>query len=110
MKNALFYCALVFTLPSFRGTKEPSLSLSALIIKHESKMLSVRVTLTNNTSDTLKYVGWNCSWQNDYLSNNDKWKIVVNLCFQNWYQVYQIPPHQSQIKVLQLERINGITK
>jgi hypothetical protein len=112
MKLSLIYCAIVLIFTSFKIQEAANLklSLSAVIVNRQPENISVMLTLTNNSADTLKYVSWNCSWQNSYSVDNDKWRIVENICFRNGCVVVQIPPHQSESKILKLEKVKGISK
>jgi hypothetical protein len=106
MKPALLFCTIIFACTSFTIPKQvnPKLSLSAFIFVRDSRSMSVKITLTNNSNDTVSYEGWSCSWQRSYLIAPNTWNIIPNLCYKDGHQTYQIPPHQSQSKILYLEK------
>jgi hypothetical protein len=112
MKIALVCCSIIAICTSFKvlETKNQKLSLSAKIISREAKSMSLGVTLTNNTSDTLWYVSRDCSWQKSYLIDNDKWRVFVNMCYKDGPETISIPPYQSETKVLELLKLDGISK
>jgi hypothetical protein len=112
MKYALIFCFITIFCTSFQDkqTDNLKLSLNAYLSGREGNNMSVRVTLKNYTSDTIKYVTWSCSWQDSYSIDNEKWKIHVNICFANGHETISIPPFQSQTKTLKLERVIGSTK
>lgn len=65
-------------------------------IGYYSGVLSVPVTLTNNSPDTLKYVSMDCSSEDIYYSNNIT--IVETdtfYCFKNWQIIKILPPGKS---------------
>jgi hypothetical protein len=112
MKYALIFCFFSIFCTSFQSkqTDTPKLSLNAFISGRDGNNMSVKVTLTNNTPDTVKYVTWSCSWQESYSIDNDKWRIYVNLCYNNGHTTILIPPYKSETKTLELERVIGYTK
>ena len=112
MKYALIFCFFSIFCTSFQSkqTDTPKLSLNAFISGRDGNNMSLKVTLTNNTPDTVKYVTWDCSWQESYSIDNDKWKIYVELCFKNGHTTISIPPYKSETKTLELERVIGYTK
>ena len=112
MKRVLFYTIFITICYSFQGRSidNPKLSLTAIIDGRRGNNLLLKVTLKNNTSDTVKYLSWICSWQDSYLIDNDKWKIFVERCFKNVPGTFSIPPYQSETKMLELERNIGFSK
>ena len=106
MKPALLFLVIIFTCTSFTlpWPAHPKLSLSAFIFVRDSRTMSVKITLTNNSNDTVSYVGWDCSWQLSYITVPETWTIIPNLCYKNGHQTFQIPPHQSESKILDLEK------
>jgi hypothetical protein len=63
----------------------------------------VPVTLTNNTSDTLKYLSMVCSWDEFYITDNDKlnsWTI----CNDNFPMMEVLAPGESLNRYLKLMR------
>jgi len=112
MKQVLFLSALITVCSSFQFQRadNPKLSLSAFIDSRSGNNLSIKVTLTNNTADTVKYLSWNCYWQASYLIDNDKWAIPPNVCYRNFQETFAIPPYQSEVKILELKRIVGTSK
>jgi hypothetical protein len=112
MKQAIIFCSLLIFCASFQSKQadKPKLSLTAIIGARDANHISLKVTLTNNTPDTVKYETWDCSWQDSYSIDNDRWKIHVNLCFKNGRETISIPPYKSGTKTLELERVTGYTK
>ncbi len=113
MKKALICCIIIAICTSFKLDRSESsnLSISATIISRQGKSMTLGVKLTNNTSDSLKYVSWDCSWQNSYLIDNDKWRIMGGWdCFKNGQRIFSIPPYQSETKILELEKLYVISK
>jgi hypothetical protein len=112
MKYALIFCFITIFCTSFQSKQAdtPKLSLNAIISGRDSNSISLKVTLTNNTADTVKYVTWDCSWQESYSIDNDKWRIYVELCFKNGHKTISIPPYKSETKTLELSRVIGYTK
>lgn len=112
MKYALIICCSIICCSSFQ-TKlpgKPGLSLNAFISKREGSNLAVQVTLTNNSADTIRYVTWDCSWQESYTIDNDKWKIYVEYCFKNGHKTVAIPPYKTETSTLELTRVYGYRK
>ena len=64
--------------------------------------LAVIVTLTNNSTDTLKYFSMSCSWQEFYSVSTEKLKIQQALCGKNVPVIIEIPPKQSETVTLDL--------
>ena len=112
MKQILFYSILVTICYSFQihRTDNPKLSLKAVIDSRSGNNLTIKVTLTNNTADTVKYISMDCSWQDSYSIDNDKWSIYVNLCYKNGPETISLPPYKSETKTLELKRVIGSSK
>lgn len=112
MKHFLFYGALLTICSSFQThwSDNRELSLKAVIDSRSGNNLLIKVILLNNSADTIKYMGMDCSWQDSYLIDNDRWSIFVNVCFKNGPHIYSIPPYQSETKILRLERALGSAK
>jgi len=112
MKYALIFCFITIFCTSFQSKQAdiPKLSLNANISGRDGNNISLKVILTNNTSDTVRYVTWDCSWQESYSIDNDKWKIYVDLCYKNGHKTISIPPYQSESKTLELNKVIGFSK
>ncbi|GAB2814037.1 hypothetical protein [Ferruginibacter profundus] len=112
MKKVLFCSIAIAIFSSFqvKPADNAKLLLTAIINSRSENNLFIKVTLTNNSPDSVKYVTWNCSWQERYAIDNDRWKISVNLCFKNGPETITIPPFQSETKILELKRITGLCK
>ena len=112
MRLVLICCFIIVFYTSFgnKRTDNPKLSSTAIISGRDSNKIYLKVTLSNNTLDTVKYVTWDCSWQDSYSIDNDKWRIYVNLCYKNGHETISIPPYQSDTKTLELKRVIGYTK
>src|SRR4051794_3392210 len=64
--------------------------------KHEDgyNYLSILTTLKNNSSDTIKYIGFSCSWDMSYLiNNNSQLQLYRTECNKNVPKVFAIPPY-----------------
>lgn len=105
----LFFSMLITICTSFQvqRTGTPPLSVKAVIDSRSGKSLSVKVTLVNNTADTVKYMSMNCSWQDFYSIDNDRWVIFGDLCCKNGPEIRSIPPYQTETSMLKLERVFG---
>jgi hypothetical protein len=86
------------------------IQFTAAIEKRECDIIYLSIRLVNNTSDTLKYTSYSCSWQYSYIVANDNWKTEPNTCFRNVRTIVSIPPYQSETKILTLHKITGIRK
>lgn len=62
----------------------------------------VPVTLTNNSTDTLKYYTWSCSWPKYYRVSNPKLNIDFKGCDKNYPYVMKLAPGVSNKKELRL--------
>jgi len=62
------------------------------------------LTLTNNTDDTLKYVGMSVSWWDNYSIDNKDFSLAADYwnVFKNGQVVYVLPPHQSVTKDIKI--------
>jgi hypothetical protein len=62
------------------------------------------LTLTNNTSDTLKYAGMSASWWDNYSIDNKSFSLAADYwnVFKNGQVVYVLPPHQSATKDIKI--------
>ena len=61
--------------------------------------LIIPVKLTNNSSDTLKYIGMSCSWWDIYQTDNPQVSILEpNIeCYKNGLTVLEIAPNHSVV-------------
>lgn len=112
MKRVLI-CGFIFIFcTSFHThrTESNKLSLVVGVDSRNVNNLSLKVTLINNTSDTVKYISMDCSWQESYRINSDKWKIDISICYKNGRVIISLPPHQSTSKILCLIKKEGISK
>ncbi|MGC4099836.1 hypothetical protein [Ferruginibacter sp.] len=110
MKQALILGSIIIIATSFTTniTTVPKLSLTAMINERSSKHITLKIILTNNTADTIKYESWDCSWQDSYTVDNDKWKVLVHICFTNGHKTFEIPPYRSINNILELDRTSAI--
>jgi len=66
-----------------------------LIFGKEYMATSLPVKFTNYSTDTLKYLGMDCSWLDSYFTNNKTIEFKKQLCFKNGPSVKIIPPRQT---------------
>ncbi|MDP9080888.1 MAG: hypothetical protein M3O71_26005 [Bacteroidota bacterium] len=69
---------------------------------------TIVVKLSNNSSDSLKYVTMSCSWMDNFITNNLKFAIGVCDCDSNFPDVKIIPPHKTAfftIRILYKKRL-----
>ena len=72
--------------------------------------LLVNTTLTNTSSDTVKYVSMSCSWQDVYSTDTRDLIIYVNVCDKNVPQIIDIPPHDKRDILLKLSCTKSINQ
>ncbi len=103
---------LFFTSFKLMPAKDKILSLTAQIEKRSGDTFLMKVTLTNNSPDTVKYITWDCTWEKVYSINSDRWTITASdqFCFKNGHIEIKIPPYGSDIKNLELIKEKGIAK
>ena len=68
--------------------------------------LSVKITLTNNTDDTLGFVRMSCSWEDAYILDTKKIFISPGLCDKNFPKLIRILPHQKDERSLSVTPSN----
>jgi hypothetical protein len=66
-----------------------------LIYGEKIRLARFVLKLTNNTNDTLKYIGMSCSWWDIYHINNDRIGSFSSVCEKNIPTVIKLPPHQT---------------
>jgi hypothetical protein len=74
-------------------------------IKQEKQSyITVPVTFTNNTDDTLEYVGMSCSWWDIYTTNNAEINILQpkDNCYKNGPTVTKLAPKISSVVYLSI--------
>ena len=101
-------CGFIFIFcTSFHAhrTESNKLSLVVGVDSRNVNNLSLKVTLINNTSDTVKYISMDCSWQESYRINSDKWEIDISICYKNGRVIISLPPHQRTSKILYLTNV-----
>jgi hypothetical protein len=81
-----------------------------VFMQGSQKYLTATVKLTNNTSDTLKYLSWSCSFQMFYLLKSEAVKIAGYKCTKNIPVVLILPPNKSNSVELNLKVNEGYTK
>jgi len=81
-----------------------------VFIVGSQKYLTATVKLTNNTSDTLKYLSWSCSFQMFYLIKSEALKMAGYKCTKNIPVVLILPPNKSDTVNLTLKVNEGYTK
>jgi hypothetical protein len=70
-------------------------------------LLTVKITLKNNTSDTLRYLGMTCSWDMLYTLSTEKFIFEGFNCNSNIPVLIKIPPHRKEEKELKLVAKNN---
>jgi len=65
--------------------------------------VTIKVALSNNSADTLKYLNMTCSWDDAFTTSNKAIKIEGWACDSNFPTVYAIPPGVSKIFIITLE-------
>jgi hypothetical protein len=83
------------------------------IRQEEQTYITVPVTFTNNSNDTLMYVSMSCSWWDIYITNNTATSILQSneKCFKNSPVVMKIAPKSSSVVYLSIgfsKQLNNI--
>lgn len=76
-------------------------------INNNQQKLTLEITLTNNSADTVKYRSMSCSWQEYYRTNSKYWGIEINPCFKNGLTIEKISPNSSITKTISLVKRKG---
>ena len=103
------FVVLVFSCSSKKAVAETMqpLSLSAQVGSWKTvppkRYVSVITTLTNNTSDTLRFIIMSCSWQDAYAVDTKELSIYPVNCDKNIPELLAIPPHGQEQRALVLE-------
>ena len=103
----LISCTLLFLSCSSKNASTDDLQLLSLSTQMGSwksvppqRFVSVITTLTNNTSDTLRYVSMSCSWQDAFIIDTKKLNIYPVECDKNVPELIAIPPYGQEQKAL----------
>lgn len=70
-----------------------------------SPYLHVKTSITNNSTDTLYYLTWSCSWEKFYIIDSKDVIFSTYACDENGLTLMQIPPHQTSEKLLLLKSL-----
>ncbi|HMG83013.1 MAG TPA: hypothetical protein VK559_08250 [Ferruginibacter sp.] len=76
--------------------------------------ISIKTTVTNNSSDTLRYLSTTCSWGKNYVINKEALNIPVASCNEDSAVLITIAPHQYNEKIIRIislynaEQLHGI--
>ena len=82
-------------------------------VKQEKQdCILIPVTLTNNSNDTLKYIGMSCSWWDIYEIDNSQINILQlnEIYYKNGPAIITIAPNTSSVVNLPIGWIKGQTK
>jgi hypothetical protein len=110
-----------FSYPLIQQDKDYTLSVESVKIKQDTVLyrmmpnnykikqekqsyITVPVTFTNNTDDTLEYVSMSCSWWDIYSTNNAEISILQpkDNCYKNGPTVIQLFPKASSVVYLSI--------
>jgi hypothetical protein len=64
--------------------------------------ITVKTSITNNSSDTLRYLSMSCSWANYYVIDQRALHLPTPQCDRDTALLIVIPPHKQQEAVLRL--------
>lgn len=110
--NLLFLTILFITSNWSYSTNDPyllTIKKSWHITKKSNTYLVASVALTNNTTDTLKYLGMTCD--STFFYRFDSQMLTVNdessSCPQNLPKLIIVPPHQNSIITLKFKIIRS---
>jgi hypothetical protein len=70
---------------------------------------TIVVKLSNNSSDSLKYVTMSCSWMDNFITDNLKFAIKVCDCDSNFPDVKIILPHKTAFFTIRILYKNRLT-
>ncbi|HTB99729.1 MAG TPA: hypothetical protein VK705_03510 [Ferruginibacter sp.] len=64
--------------------------------------INVQTTITNNSSDTLRYLSMSCSWANYYVIDSRAFHLPTSECDKDTALLIQVAPHKRQETMLRL--------
>jgi hypothetical protein len=64
--------------------------------------IDVQTTITNNSSDTLRYLSMSCSWANYYIIDVRAFHLPTSQCDRDTALLIEVAPHQQQETMLRL--------
>jgi hypothetical protein len=65
--------------------------------KKDYHILEIPIKLSNHSNDTLKYIDFNCSWNDIFISSNKDLSKFLKSCLANIQDVFTVLPHQSVV-------------
>jgi hypothetical protein len=98
IRRMLILATIIVNLSFFEyPSKEYILSAKTRQVYTEGaqKYLLATVILTNNTSDTLKYLSWSCSYWAFYRLKSEELTWADYKCPKNLPRIKKLPPHRS---------------
>ncbi len=111
----LFPCFfLIFSASAQVLSPEPDFSVhiekGKMFNENGTRYLFIDIELKNNSTETLQYRSWSCSWENYYSINKMDLQIVANLCERNYATTESLEPQEVKKKTMKLKispRFNG---
>ena len=82
---------------------QPDKKTEARFNDKKHSYVTIKVALSNNSKDTLKYLNMTCSWNEAFTTSNKAIKIAGWSCDSNFPTVYAIPPGVSKTFTITLE-------
>lgn len=70
-------------------------------------MIPVKTTITNNSSDTLRYLSMQCSWAQYYVVDEDGLHLPVAHCDQDSAILITIAPHKHEERIIGLVSLHN---
>ncbi|HSY76134.1 MAG TPA: hypothetical protein VK890_04715 [Bacteroidia bacterium] len=83
-------------------TNEPSVSAHFDSISTWDRIYTT-VTISNNTTDTIKYYSMTCSFSDFFICDNKEIGVYMIPCDKNWYKKITLAPNESEVLRLELK-------
>jgi hypothetical protein len=101
---SLFIIVSAFSFQKGNNTESPEPTVSA----HFDSIgtlgrIYTTVTISNNTSDTIKYYSMTCSFSDFFTCDNKEIGVYMIPCDKNWYKKVTLAPNESEVLKLELK-------
>lgn len=98
----LFFNSVTFSQTSKKESYTFTITKGKVVKENKQTFWVTPTTLTNNTTDTLRYFSMSCSWQDFYSVDNNKLKIEGALCGKNIPVILTLAPGQARTEEVRL--------